>query len=147
MRMLLRVRMLLQVIVSAAVAAVGTSQGAHAGLGQPTPWQVGLQDAASPVMENIVWFHDFLFWIITVITVFVLVLLVIVIVRFNANANPVPTRTTHNSTLEVLWTLIPVVILVVIAIPSFRMVYYQDRTPDPDLTIKVTAQAISRTVL
>ena len=82
-------------VVAVMVLAIVTSEGAAlAGLGQPSPWQIGLQQSASPVMENIVWFHDFLLYIITAITVFVLVLLVIVIVRFNARANPIPSRTT-----------------------------------------------------
>src|SRR5207249_1020048 len=96
----------------------------------------GLQNSASPVMDNIVWFHDFLLWIVTIITAFVLALLVIVIVRFNARANPVPTRTTHNTTLEVLWTLVPVIILVTIAIPSFKLLFYQQTIPPADLTVK-----------
>ena len=75
-----------------------------AGSGQPSPWQLGFQQAATPVMDDIVWFHDFLLWLITAITLFVLVLLLIVIVRFNARANPMPSRTTHNTLLEVIWT-------------------------------------------
>ena len=71
-------------------------------------------------MDDIIWFHNFLLWIITAIAAFVLVLLVIVMVRFNARANPTPSRTTHNTLLEVIWTVVPVIILVVIAIPSFR---------------------------
>jgi cytochrome c oxidase subunit 2 len=111
-----------------------------AGTGQPTPWQLGLQDAASPVMVDISWFHDFLLWIISAITAFVLALLLIVIVRFNARANPTPSRTTHNSVLEVAWTIVPVVILVSIAIPSFRLLFLQLDNPKPDLTVKATGK-------
>ena len=82
-------------------------EAALAGLGQPSPWQLGFQQSATPVMDNITWFHDFLLCIITAITAFVLVLLLIVMVRFNARANPVPSRTTHNTLLEVAWTLDP----------------------------------------
>jgi cytochrome c oxidase subunit II len=121
-----------------AVLAVGGAGAASAQ--QPSPWQIGLQNSASPVMDNIVWFHDFLLWIITAITVFVLALLVIVIVKFNARSNPVPTRTTHNTTLEVLWTLIPVIILVTIAIPSFKLLFYQQTIPPADLTVKATGK-------
>jgi len=92
---------------------------AFAGLGHPTPWQLGLQDAASPVMADIISFHNFVLWIITAIMAFVLILLVIIVVRFNARANPTPSRTTHNTLLEVTWTIVPVIILVLIAVPSF----------------------------
>ena len=113
---------------------------ALAGVGQPSPWELGLQDAASPVMVDIVWFHNFLLWIITGIAAFVLVLLLIVMVRFNARANPTPSRTTHNSLLEVAWTIVPVVILVAIAIPSFRLLFLQLDDPKPDLTVKATGK-------
>jgi cytochrome c oxidase subunit 2 len=92
-------------------------------------------------MDDITWFHNFVLWIIVVITAFVLALLVIVMVKFNARANPTPSRTTHNTTLEVLWTVIPVLILVAIAIPSFKLLYFQYTFPPPDLTIKATGHA------
>jgi len=111
---------------------------ALAGLGQPTPWEIGLQDSGSPVMDDVIWFHDFVLWIITAITIFVLALLVTVMVKFNARANPTPSRTTHNTVIEVLWTVIPVVILVIIALPSFRILFFQLNTPPADLTIKAT---------
>jgi cytochrome c oxidase subunit 2 len=107
---------------------------------QPEPWQFGLQAAATPVMENIAWFHNFLFWLITVITLFVLALLLIVIFKFNAKANPVPSKTTHNTLIEVAWTIIPVLILVGIAVPSFRLLFYQLDLPKADLTIKATGK-------
>src|SRR5579872_2768209 len=83
-----------------------TSGTASAELGQPAPWEYKLQGSASPVMDNITWFHGLLLAIITIITLFVLALLIIVVVKFNARANPVPSRTTHNSLLEMAWTLI-----------------------------------------
>ena len=107
---------------------------------QPEPWKFGLQEAATPVMENIAWFHTFLFWLITVITLFVLALLVIVIVKYNAKANPVPSKTTHNTLIEVAWTIIPVLILVGIAVPSFRLLFFQLDLPKADLTIKATGK-------
>ncbi len=73
-------------------------------LGQPAPWEIKLQEAATPVMENITWFHNFLLWLITLITLFVLVLLVIVVMKFNSKANPVASKTTHNTLIEVAWT-------------------------------------------
>ena len=122
-------------------AAVFASAGAAlAGLGQPTPWQLGLQDAASPVMADITSFHNFVLWIITAITLFVLILLLIIIVRFNARANPTPSRTTHNTPLEIIWTIVPVIILVLIAVPSFRLLFLQLDQPTPDLTVKATGK-------
>src|ERR1700736_666114 len=122
--------------VAAALVASGTI--ALAGSGQPSPWQLGLQESASEVMDQLTSFHTFLLVVITVITVFVLALLLTVIVRFNAKANPTPSRTTHNTLLEVLWTVIPIVILVIIALPSFRILFFQLNTPPADLTIKAT---------
>jgi cytochrome c oxidase subunit 2 len=103
---------------------------------QPTDWQIGFQPAATERMEEINAFHQMLLYIITIISLFVLGLLVYIMVRFNEKANPAPSKVTHNSLLEVVWTLIPVVILVVIAIPSFRILYYQDVIPEADITIK-----------
>ncbi len=122
-------------VVGAALVCGGA---AFAELGQPAPWEWRLQEAGSPVMENIIWFHNFLFWLITVITLFVLALLVIVMVKFNAKANPVPSKTTHNTLIEVAWTIIPVLILVGIAVPSFRLLFQELDVPKADLTIKVT---------
>jgi cytochrome c oxidase subunit 2 len=113
---------------------------ASAEMGQPAPWEHTLQEAATPVMENIIWFHNFLLVLITLITLFVLALLVIVVVKFNAKANPVPSRTTHNTLIEVAWTLIPVLILVGIAVPSFRLLFLELDVPKPDLTVKVTGK-------
>jgi hypothetical protein len=113
---------------------------ANAGMGQPSPWQIGFQQAASPIMENIHWFHDFLLVIITLITLFVLALLLIVIFKFNARANPVPSKTTHNTLLEVAWTVIPVIVLVSIAVPSFRLLFAQLNIPAADVTIKATGK-------
>lgn len=121
-------------------AAVLFPAAALAGTGQPSPWQLGLQTAVTPVMGDIAWFHDFLLYIITAITLFVLVLLVIVMVKFNARANPTPSRTTHNTLIEVIWTVVPVMILVAIAIPSFRLLFFQLNIPQADLTIKATGK-------
>lgn len=101
------------------------------------PWQLWYQDARSPVMEQIDDFHVLLMWIITAITVFVLALLIYVAFRFNAKANPTPSKTTHNTTVEVLWTAVPILILVVIAVPSFKLLYFMDRHENPDMTLKV----------
>ena len=106
---------------------------------EPQPWEIGMQPAATPVMDQLSDFHDHLLLpIITVIAVFVLVLLGVAIFRFNHQHHPVPTRTSHNTLIEMLWTVIPVLILVIIAIPSFKLMYYMNRVPDPEMTIKVT---------
>ncbi|MGC2082313.1 MAG: cytochrome c oxidase subunit II transmembrane domain-containing protein, partial [Bradyrhizobium sp.] len=117
-----------------------TSGAAFAEMGQPAPWEYRLQQAATPVMENIIWFHSWLLTIITIITLFVLALLIIVVVKFNARANPVPSRTTHNTLIEVAWTLIPVLVLVGIAVPSFRLLFLELDVPKADLTIKATGK-------
>jgi cytochrome c oxidase subunit 2 len=126
------------------LAVAGTAMGAcgtaFAELGQPAPWEFRLQESASPVMDNITWFHNFLFVLITLITLFVLALLVIIVVKFNARANPVPSKTTHNTLIEVAWTLIPVLILVGIAVPSFRLLFLELDVPKADLTIKATGK-------
>ena len=113
---------------------------ALAEFGQPSPWQLGMQQSATPVMDNIIWFHDYLLYFIAAITVFVLVLLVIVMVRFNARANPVPSRTTHNALIEVLWTVIPIAILMLIAVPSFKLLFLQLTIPPADITVKATGK-------
>jgi cytochrome c oxidase subunit 2 len=129
-------------LLGLAVAGVALVAGgaAFAELGQPAPWEWKLQEAATPVMEDIVWFHNFLFWLITIITLFVLGLLVAIVVKFNAKANPVASKTTHNTLIEVAWTLIPVLILVGIAVPSFRLLFLELDIPKADLTIKVTGK-------
>jgi cytochrome c oxidase subunit 2 len=109
-------------------------------MGQPAPWEYKLQEAATPVMENITWFHNFLLWLITAITLFVLVLLILVVVKFNSKANPVPSKTTHNTMIEVAWTLIPVLILVAVAVPSFRLLFLELDIPKSDLTVKATGK-------
>ena len=112
-----------------------TSQNAFAN--QPVDWQFGFQKAASESMRNIVAFHDnLLLPIIIAISVFVLFLMLYACVRFRASANPNPSKRTHNVTVEVLWTLIPCLILIVMAVPSFKILYKQDAIPKADLTIK-----------
>jgi cytochrome c oxidase subunit 2 len=109
------------------------------GDGHAAPGQIGMQAPNSPIAEEIQFFHNvILLPVIVLISLFVLALLIYVVVRFNENANPTPSRTTHNTLLEVAWTIIPVMILVFIAIPSFRLLAHQLIIPQPDLTIKVT---------
>lgn len=128
------------VIAASGAGAAFAIGSAFAGAGQPSPWQMTLQDAATPVMEDIVWFHNFLLYLIVAIAVFVLALLIYVAFRFNAKANPVPSRTTHNTLIEVVWTVVPVLILVAVAVPSFRLLFFQLNTPAADVTIKATGK-------
>jgi cytochrome c oxidase subunit 2 len=111
---------------------------ALAGDGQPSSWQIGLQKAATPIMEQITSFHDYVTVIIVAVALFVLALLVYVMVRFNEGRHPQSSRTTHNTPLEIAWTVIPVLILVAIAIPSFRLLFAQYDFPKADLTITAT---------
>jgi len=124
--------------VALALAVVMGGGAAFAGSGQPSPWQMGLQGAATPVMEDLVTFHDALLYVITAITVFVLALLLVIMVRFNRRANPTPSRTTHNTLIEVIWTVVPIIILTGIAIPSFKLLFYEQNIPTADLTLKAT---------
>ena len=104
---------------------------------QPKDWQLGFQEAASESMRDIISFHDnLLLPIIVAISAFVLFLMLYVCVKFRASANPNPSKRTHNVAVEVLWTLIPCLILIVIAVPSFKILYKQDAIPKADLTIK-----------
>jgi cytochrome c oxidase subunit II len=114
---------------------------ARAGVGQPSPWQMNFQTAVTPIMETIDSFHMFLTIIAAAITVFVMILLLIVMIRFRESANPTPSRTTHNTLLEVGWTVIPALILVVIAVPSFRLLFDQLTIPPAEITVKATGTA------
>ena len=119
-------------------SAMGVTLAVPALAQAPRNWQLGLQDAASPVAERLHSLHDLVLWIVTVITIFVAGLLVYVMWRFNSKRNPVAANFSHHTGLEIAWTAIPVLILVVIAIPSFRLVFFEDRTQNADMTIKVT---------
>ncbi|MBE9607478.1 cytochrome c oxidase subunit II [Acetobacteraceae bacterium H6797] len=115
--------------------------GAEGGMvGAPAPWAIGLQPAGGPIKERVHDFNTLVFVIIVAITIFVAGLLAWVMWRYREKANPVPSRTSHHTMLEVAWTVVPVLILIVIAIPSFRLIYYQDRARDADLTINVTGR-------
>ena len=134
--------MLRRMLCSAPAAALAilfvAATSAWAGMGQPSPGEMGLQGAASPVAEEIHKFYDFVNIIIVAIAVFVLLLLLYVMYRFNERANPTPSKATHNTLLEVSWTVVPILILVAIAIPSFRLLHLQYSYPKADLTLKAT---------
>lgn len=112
-----------------------------AGTGQPSPGQIGLQDPVTEVAESIVSFHNIVSVLIIAIAVFVGLLMAYVMVRFSAKNNPTPSKNTHNTMLEVAWTVVPILILLAIAVPSFKLLYLQYSYPKPDLTIKATGNA------
>ena len=126
-------------LVTSVVVSV-TEVLANPQTGQPAEWQLGFQRAVTPVMEAINTLHNYVLILITLISLFVLALLIFVAVRFNAKSNPNPSQVTHNTVIEVLWTAVPILILVVMAIPSFKLLYLQDTFPEHvDLNIKATA--------
>ena len=124
--------------LSSGAFILGIFTASVAGAAQPEPWQIGLQEPAGSIAQKATDLHNLLLIIISLISVFVLALLVYVGWRFRRDANPTPSRTTHNTTIEILWTVIPVLILVVIAVPSFRLLYYMDETKNAEMVIKVT---------
>jgi cytochrome c oxidase subunit 2 len=132
---------ILTALVLAATALIGVVPALAAGIGQPEAWQVAMQQPVTPIAREIGAFHTELMWIITIITVFVAGLLIYCIFAFNEKKNPTPSRTTHHATLEVAWTILPVLILVMIAIPSFRLLRNQLILPKADITLKTTGHA------
>jgi cytochrome c oxidase subunit 2 len=121
-----------------AVLCFAATAQAQPVVGVPHDWQMGFPASYTPVMQHVASLHNLLLVIITLISIFVLGLLLYVVFRFHASRNPTPTTVTHNTVLEILWTIVPILILVVIAIPSFRLLYYGDKAPDAAMTIKVT---------
>lgn len=118
---------------------VGLFGASSAFADQPVDWQMSFQAAATGIMEEIAWFEQYTLWFIVPITLFVLALLAIVVVRFREKANPVPSKTSHNTAIEVVWTVGPVVVLLFLAIPSFQLLTNQLTPPaNPDITVKAT---------
>lgn len=136
----MRIGTTLAALLNAVVLMVmaGASGASAAGVGQPEEWQFGFQGAVTPIMERVTGFHNFLLWIITGVVALVTVLLLIVMVRFNRRSNPTPSKTTHNTLVEVVWTVVPVLILLAIAIPSFRLLYFERVVPEAEMTVKAT---------
>ena len=124
-------------MIAAAVFAVLSIGAAHAE-GAPTPWQIGFQEPVTAIARQIDSFHDFLMIVITLVSLFVMGLLAYIILKFNEKANPIPSKTTHNTTIEVIWTIVPILILLVICIPSFRLLFAQYTFPKADIVIKAT---------
>ena len=125
-----RIKLFLFSIITAFVPSIAWAN-------HPVDKQINFQEAATPVMRQLVDFHNLLLVIITSICIFVLLLLLYVIWRFNAKRNPVPSKTTHNTMIEVVWTFIPVVILLIIAFPSIKLLYYMDQSVESDMTLKI----------
>jgi len=123
-------------LFAAAAVTVLTMGNAIAAQGQAAPWQLGLQDAFSPVAHDMHDFHNLLLVIITAISIFVLLLLIYVVVRFNRKANPNPSKTSHNTVIDIVWTVVPIMILIAIAVPSFNLLYKGDRIENADMTLK-----------
>jgi cytochrome c oxidase subunit II len=123
---------------TAAVALVLGISEACAAAGRPSPWEMGMQEMVTELGQSVSNFHTYLVWLIAVICLFVLALLLVIAARFNENKNPVPSKTTHNTLLEVAWTIVPVLILVAISIPSFRLLRQQLVPPQADIVVKAT---------
>jgi cytochrome c oxidase subunit 2 len=117
-------------------SGAGSAVAAEGPLGQPHPWQLGLQDGVTMLKDGIHDFHTMLLVIITAITILVMGLLIYVMVRFNKSANPNPSKTSHNTLVEIVWSAVPIIVLVVIAVPSFKRLYEQERIPQAEVTIK-----------
>ncbi|MEM8797646.1 MAG: cytochrome c oxidase subunit II [Pseudomonadota bacterium] len=128
-----------KVLVAGSVLGCAIALSTTAFAQQPVDWQLSLQDSATPVMDEIRWLNYFTLAIITIITLFVLGLLVYCFMKFNAGKNPTPSKVTHNTTIEVVWTVVPILILMVIVAPSLRLLYKQETLPEPDVTVKVVA--------
>ncbi len=124
------------IICGIAAAAWSMTFAAAANADQPVPWQIDFQEAATPVMAQVQDFNTTISVVIVLINWFVILLLVYVMWRFNAKRNPTPSKTTHNTLIEVVWTMAPIMILIIIAVPSFRLLYFQDRAVDAEMTIK-----------
>jgi len=122
---------------SALMFFAGVFASASALADYPRPWQMDFQEAVSPVMQRLVHFNDQLNVLIFAISIFVLLLLVYACVKFRRKNNPIPSKTSHNTLIEIIWTGLPILILVVIAIPSFQILYYEDKAPHPEMTLKV----------
>ncbi|MGC8470044.1 MAG: cytochrome c oxidase subunit II [Acetobacteraceae bacterium] len=129
---------LLLLAAVAGFAPAGFAAAAGGVVGAPKPWEMGLQPGFSPVKRDIIALNDAVLLIITLITMLVAGLLLWIIFRYNAKRNPVPSQVSHNTVLELAWTIIPILILVGIAIPSFRLVFYENKTEHPYMTVKVT---------
>lgn len=135
---MMRLMSRLGALTAALVTALGTTPVLAQEAGQPHNWGLGFQRSVTPIKDQMTDFHNLLLTIITGVTVLVLVLLVFVMLRYRESKNKEPAKTTHNTMVEVIWTTVPVLVLVIIAIPSFRLLYATDRVPEAAMTIKAT---------
>ena len=134
-------RSVTRLLATGIAIALGSSAALAARAGIAEPWQMGMQEMVTNIGQDVAVFHDYLLYLITASSLLVLALLVYVVIRFNERANPVPRRTTHNTLLEVAWTVVPVLILIVIAIPSFRILREQLIIPPHDIVVKATGHS------
>jgi cytochrome c oxidase subunit 2 len=128
-------------LIGAGLAVLSGSAAFAASPGIPEPWQITMQTPVTQVARDLHDFHTLLMWLITIITLFVAGLLAYCMVKFNEKANPVPSRTAHNTMIEIAWTVVPVLILIIIAIPSFRLLRNQLIIPEADVTVKATGHS------
>jgi cytochrome c oxidase subunit 2 len=105
---------------------------------QPHPWQMGFQEPATPVMEGIHALHNSLLYVIGIIGFLVVAAVLFVIFRFRESRNPIPSKTSHHTLLEIIWTAIPAIIVTVLAVHSLKLLYFMEKSPTPDLVLKVT---------
>jgi len=122
------------------LAIFSPAEDAFAAIGAPSDWQINLPDSVTPMLDQMKSFNDLVLIIIVAVVLFVMGLLAWVMIRYRESANPVPSRLSHNTTLEVLWTIVPVLVLVLIAIPSFRLLFHQFDFPKPDVVVKATGK-------
>ena len=134
-------RSLARLVAAAALFGLGATAALAAGVGHPEPWQIDMQVPVTDLARATYRFHQWVNWIVVAIVLFVLALIIAVIVKFNERAHPTPSRTTHNTMLEVAWTIVPVLILVAIAIPSFRLLRAQLILPKGDVVVKAIGHA------
>ncbi len=119
------------------ITAFAAFMASGANAAEPKPWQMNFQPAATPVMEKITEFHNLLLTVEVGIVIFVLALMLIIIFKFNAKSNPEPSKVTHNTPLEVIWTVIPIVILIIFSVPSMKLLFFMDKAQNPEMTLKI----------
>lgn len=133
--MLKRLSVFVMAVVASAVALGGEALAEEF---RSAPWQWWFQEARSPSAEAVHELHNLIFTVEVGIVIFVLAIMAYIMIRFNSKANPVPSKTSHNTLLEIVWTVVPILILIVIAVPSLKTLYFTDRTESPEMTLKVT---------
>ena len=133
---------ILAIVVAAVLAAIVLFVGIYLalggarGTGMPIDGGFYLQESATPVMEELTTVYNIVSYIIAGIVAFVVALMAFIMIRFRESANPVPSKTSHNTLIEIVWTIVPVILLLIIAVPSMQLLYFQDRLPETEVTVK-----------